>query len=248
MSKRQAENSSSGIGRDRRHGYEGTNGCICRDGLPGPAGRDGEDGERGMRGETGERGEKGDPGPPGNGTGVVYIRWGKTTCPSGNGTELVYSGRAGGSRWNEIGGAANLLCMPEDPQYSNATYISGIQGAAYVYGTQYEIPSSEGLISNINNRHTVLCAVCYAPQRSSKLMIPAQTDCPEFWTKEYEGALMCENRGYYRGMYECVDKDAESGPLVPWGAILSYVEAHCSNMPCPPYDAEKELTCVVCTQ
>ena len=54
--------------------------------------------------------------------------------------------------------------------------------------------------------------------------------------------------------YVCVDKDPESVPgldAVNWGqgsGILFHVEASCNGMACPPYDAEKELTCVVCTQ
>jgi len=32
-----------------------------------------------------------------------------------SGTELVYAGGAGGSRYNHRGGAANYLCMPGDP-------------------------------------------------------------------------------------------------------------------------------------
>ncbi len=31
------------------------------------------------------------------------------------------------------------------------------------------------------------------------------------------------------------------------GALFFHVEAECGGMQCPPYDPEKELTCVVCT-
>ena len=54
--------------------------------------------------------------------------------------------------------------------------------------------------------------------------------------------------------YVCVDKDPESVAgldAVNWSqgsAIFSHVEASCNGMACPPYDAEKELTCVVCTK
>ena len=51
-------------------------------------------------------------------------------------TELVYSGRAGGSRWNSPGGATNHLCMPDDPDYLQ--YGAGVQGPSYVYGVEYE--------------------------------------------------------------------------------------------------------------
>jgi len=38
-------------------------------------------------------------------------------CPSASGTELLYAGRAGGTFHNHKGGAANYLCMPDDPDY-----------------------------------------------------------------------------------------------------------------------------------
>ena len=58
---------------------------------------------------------KGDIGPAGpRSGGVTYTRWGKSSCPNITGTELVYSGRTGGSHYQH-GGAANYLCMPTDP-------------------------------------------------------------------------------------------------------------------------------------
>ena len=76
--------------------------------LRGRDGRDGRDGVPGPRGPQGQRGEQGVAGPPGprNG-GVVYTRWGKTSCPNVTGTELVYAGRAGGSWYRHMGGGAN---------------------------------------------------------------------------------------------------------------------------------------------
>ena len=64
-----------------------------RDGLPGRDGKDGEPGERGEKGEKGDRGDTGPQGPPGPSVaGATYVRWGRTTCPTGNGTELLYAG------------------------------------------------------------------------------------------------------------------------------------------------------------
>ena len=37
--------------------------------------------------------------------------------------------------------------------------------------------------------------------------------------------------------------NAASDPIV----IFEHVEPYCNGLSCPPYDAEKELTCVVCT-
>jgi hypothetical protein len=56
-----------------------------RDGLPG---RDGEDGKPGPQGEQGPPGPQGLLGP--RSAGVTHIRWGKSSCPTVNGTQLVY--------------------------------------------------------------------------------------------------------------------------------------------------------------
>jgi len=41
----------------------------------------------GAEGDQGDKGEKGSDGK----SGVKYVRWGRTTCPSG--AEIVYKGR-----------------------------------------------------------------------------------------------------------------------------------------------------------
>ena len=70
----------------------------------------------GRTGLTGQKGDIGPAGPPGpTAGGVVYTRWGRTTCPTTSGTQLVYAGRAAGS-WNtHSGGGANYLCLPDNP-------------------------------------------------------------------------------------------------------------------------------------
>ena len=68
---------------------------------------------------------------------MVYTRWGSTTCSNTSGAELLYAGRAAGSWWNEVGGGANYLCLPEQPE--NSTFTAGSQGGrAYLYGTEYQ--------------------------------------------------------------------------------------------------------------
>ena len=83
-------------------------------------------------------------------------------------------------------------------------------------------------------------------------MVPAKTQRPTDWTVEYVGYLMAEYRDYSRTMYECVDKDPESVPGLNAGsdprAFFELVEPYCNGLSCPPYDGEKELTCVVCTR
>ena len=70
---------------------------------------------------------------------MVYTRWGRTTCPSTPGTQLVYAGRAGGTLYTQEGGGANYLCMPLDPDYV-LPHHPGVRDHAYVHGGEYEVP------------------------------------------------------------------------------------------------------------
>ena len=233
-------------------------------GPPGPAGGRGPQGLVGPQGTTGLQGPSGPTGPMGatgqqgpNGLSNcagMYVRWGRTTCPVNQSTELVYSGRAGGSWYSRSGGATNYLCMPDDPDYLQ--YAAGVQGHNYVHGVEFNLASGQPFRVQPNvHAHNVPCAVCMAVSRCSLLMIPAKTQCPTSWTTEYVGYLMSEAQGHaHPTTYECVDKDPESVlglNGVGWGsgsALLNHVEGSCNGMACPPYGAGKELTCVVCTR
>ena len=50
----------------------------------------------GLKNDKGDMGECG----PSSG-GVTYVRWGRTVCPNTARTELVYTGRAAGSYYNQ---------------------------------------------------------------------------------------------------------------------------------------------------
>ena len=183
----------------------------------------------------------GPPGPPGTPAssvgGVTYTRWGKSTCRSE--ATLVYAGRTGSSH-----GAANYVCMPADPEYT-LLFQSGVRDHSYVYGTEYASPLVPG-----RHVHNAPCAVCYLPTMNTVIMIPAKTSCPSGWTREYYGYLMSERIINRRTMYTCVDMDMESVPGSQddtIGGDFYHVEAHCSDMACPPYDNSKELNCVVCS-
>ena len=77
-----------------------------------------------MKGDPGIIGPPGPQGPPGPlSGGLVYTRWGRTTCPSTSGTQLVYEGRAAGSKWNAKGGGTDILCMPNNPEYDDYNII-----------------------------------------------------------------------------------------------------------------------------
>ena len=223
-------------GRDGRDGQPGTTGAP---------GRDGRDGEKGMKGDLGMEGPPGPPGPAGGGT--VYIRWGRTTCPSVTGTELVYEGIAAGSFYTQKGGGSNRLCLPKVPKYSS--YHPGVQGNSPLHGSEYQLGGGSPLPDVYE--HNVPCAVCYVSTRSVVYVVPAWDVCPSGWTLEYKGYLMSERNTHHRKTFECVDKDPESiagSAANTNGALFYHVEATCNGLPCPPYDPQKELTCAVCTK
>ncbi len=236
-------------GRDGRDGRDGLPGLPGLSGPPGPSGRDGKDGERGEEGEKGEIGAPGDQGPPGpTSGGVVYTRWGRTTCPD-TGAELLYKGIAAGSQWDQYGGGVNFLCLPEQPEYS--AYQPGDQTHNYLYGTEYETFNAGPLHSLL--QHNVPCAVCYVQMRQVVLMLPARLTCPSNWTLEYNGYLMSERSVHkHSSTFECMDKDPESIPgsvANTNGALLHFNEVKCNvGIPCPPYDSQKEITCAVCSK
>ena len=101
----------------------------------------------------------GPPGPPGSPAssvgGVTYTRWGKSTCRSE--TTLVYAGRTGSSHGGHQGGAANYVCMPDDPEYT-LPFQNGARDHSFVFGTEYESPLVPG-----RHVHNAPCAVCYLP-------------------------------------------------------------------------------------
>ena len=157
----------------------------------------------------------------------------------------MYAGRTGVTFSGHQGGAANYLCMPNDPEYS-LSYRHGVLRSSYVYGAEYEQPLVSG-----RNQHNAPCAVCNVPTKATVMMIPAKTTCPSGWTREYYGYLMSEHISHRRTMYECVDVSMESIPGSQNhtdGGHFYHVEAHCNGMACPPYSNYKELTCAVCSK
>ena len=160
-------------------------------------------------------------------------------------------GRMGGEGHSHQGGGVNYLCLPRYPKYDK--YNDGNQATGYVFGAEYEVSDYSGSVfkSNLYD-HEAPCAVCFVKSRGSKLMIPAQNDCPPGWTEEYHGYLMT---AYYdhanQKDYVCVDKDPEYVPgsnSDQNGAMLYHVEGHRGSLPCLPYIQHRELTCAVCTK
>ena len=187
---------------------------------------------------------------------MTYTRWGRTSCPNDTEAQLVYSGRAGGTKFNVQGGAAERICLPDDPDYiPGSVDISPSQHQAYksvVQGTEYEVNYAiPGNPLQHLHQQNAPCAVCDVPIRSRVIMVPAKTVCPPSWTREYYGYLMTEHDGHYRSSYTCVDIDPE---VVPGESnhtdpsLIYPTVTDCNGLLCPPYENNRLLYCVVCTK
>ena len=210
-----------------------------RDGLPGRDGAPGLDGAHGPRGLPGIAGPAGPAGPNG---GSVYVRWGHSSCPATENTQLLYAGVTGGAKWDVRGGGANHLCFPNTPEY---TLSHTTNQNNFIWGTQYEGAAVGG------EGGTARCAVCYVSTRPTVLMIPAKTSCPATWTVEYTGYIMGDGTSNRPGRttYECVDASQEQTASSIYNGIFQHFRVSCnSGVSCPPYITNKSLNCVVCTK
>lgn len=183
----------------------------------------------------------------------MYTRWGRRDCPNTAGTELVYTGITAGSFWNSKGGGANYLCLPYTPRIAPYAYRPGVQGTNTLYWTEYETSAGPSTTRPVYNTNAP-CAVCYTSTKSVALMIPGQNTCPHSWRQEYTGYLMSASSvgNHSRTTYECVDKTPEalhySAGNHHYAAVFYHVEISCNGIPCPPYNAQKELVCAMCTK
>ena len=243
------------VGAPGPRGEKGGRGTAGIPGIPGRSGPPGSPGLPGLQGEQGLTALPAENGsaqgsPTGSGGGVVYTHWGRTSCPSDQGTELIYSGKAGGSHYSKHGGGANLLCLPSDPEYSR--WGHGATNQVLLSGAEYRTVNFQPFRSVLF--HNIPCAVCYASTRDTVLMIPAKLTCPTHWTTEYTGYLMAGNENYNgRTLFECIDEQPESDPGLNEHdstntALYYHVEATCNSLFCPPYNTQKEVTCVVCSR
>ncbi|XP_061174519.1 short-chain collagen C4-like [Saccostrea echinata] len=180
--------------------------------------------------------------------GTTFVRWGKKSCPSVNGTSKVYSGIAGGRNFNEIGGGINTLCLPLDPE--DAPYgVTAYVHSGRIHGSEYEFT-----YNNIAMDDDVPCAVCHSKYASSTIMIPAKLSCPSNWMKQYDGFLTSEAQytNHNGADFLCLDRNPEYGTAGSRqnsynGRLFYTVQAVCGSLPCPPYRSSQPIACVVCT-
>ena len=93
-------------------------------------------------------------------SGTTYVQWGRTTSP-GNGSDIVYSGYAGGSHHNHRGAAASMLCLPMDHDWAQHSDKENYD-SELVYGSEYEsyIDRMDDFFGPGHRNKDVPCAVC----------------------------------------------------------------------------------------
>ena len=181
---------------------------------------------------------------------MTYTRWGKTTCPSSTGAQLVYSGRVGGTKFSSQGGSAEKICLPDNPDYISETSGVTIPYNSTIQGAEYEFFA--GPLSALTENNAP-CAVCFVPSRAAAIMVPAKTICPSSWTREYYGYLStdAELDTHHRSTYNCLDINSESVAGTSDNAnpsLFHYTVTNCNGFTCPPFENGRILSCVVCTK
>jgi len=145
------------MGDEGPQGPEGGDGPT---GPPGPPGDVGEPGDPGQTGPPGADGTQGDMGSPAPSTpGVVFTRWGHSTCPATASTVELYSGRMAAPMFNNAGGGAEYLCLRDDPQFSTTTDFSPrstVVGVEYRGMTITQPPATIPL-----DGENAPCALCF---------------------------------------------------------------------------------------
>ena len=99
---------------------------------------------------------------------MIYTRWGKSSCPSTDGTQLVYAGRAGGSGHRSSGGGGGeILCLPLDPDYIDNPRATNADFFSVLHGGEYD--TRNGPHDDLRDQN-VACAVCLASTRAAMIM------------------------------------------------------------------------------
>ena len=148
-----------------------------------------------------------------------------------------------------------MVCLHINP--NEQTPVSTIGLRSYIRGVEYKFASVPFSTSS-NGDRTLLnndmpCVVCQATERYAQFMLPGRSDCPDGWLTEYWGFLVSAIVSQQRGQYTCLDTAPEAIPnasAVNANACHVYpVESDCAGgLICPPYDAGKGVSCVVCSK
>jgi len=190
-------------------------------------------------------------------SGVIYTRWGRNVCPAGE--VVLYTGYVAAAWFGDAGGAANYICVHNQPQKgpNNMPLDQGSSGR--LFGVEYQIEGgylNSGIWSTANNggaslqNEDAVCVICLNPDARELLTVMGRLDCPSDMNLEYNGNLASNYFGFSRTEFICLDAAPESRPGGEAdlnGGLLYPVQAFCGSLPCPPFGNYDEITCAVCT-
>ena len=155
-------------------------------------------------------------------------------------------GVAGGGQYNEDGNGANTLCLPHDPEHPPFSISVDVDDDyAHLYGSEYRLN-----LHRVHSPEDVPCAVCRTHLASSTIMIPGKHTCPVKWQKQYSGLLTASRHIYQKSEYLCLHEDPdflEGSRNKDDGRLFYPVKSVCGSLPCPPYEDDMLVSCVVCS-
>lgn len=160
----------------------------------------------------------------------------------------------GGARFDDEGSGVDYQCLPLNPDWLD--YNINITAQSLMRSIEYYTKDS-GIFEDETGAKRAVCAHCYIPGRTAVTMIPAKTECPSGWHREYYGYLM--SSGFWQKHPTtniCVDADPEYADteFPEWGGGLNFVGADCGSWgsieECEEggYINNRQLTCVVCSR
>ena len=176
-------------------------------------------------------------------------------CTYSTSTCLHDAGYTAGSVYSSAGGAADYVCLADDPVWGEYDDMAQSHPAR-IYGTEYQIKQqySDGGAAFFGQNmyeHDVPCVACHTP-RHATIMIPGRNQCYPGWTMEYWGYLVSSADTFSTASnYACLDSrpEVEAGDQNnDDGRLMYVVEAVCGSLKCPPYVDNREIACVVCSK
>ncbi|XP_052068995.1 uncharacterized protein LOC127708186 [Mytilus californianus] len=144
---------------------------------------------------------------------------------------------------NRLGGAANMLCLPNNPKLSNKT----AGGYSLIYGSEFE----ENFLRSDAVDEDIPCAFCRSLNTTSSEMFPGRNVCYHGWKTAYEGFVMSGYWGHRASSFICVDLHPDyvpGGKANVDGHRLYVTGTKCGSLSCPPYYDNLALNCVVCSK
>ncbi|XP_021353816.1 uncharacterized protein LOC110450554 [Mizuhopecten yessoensis] len=135
--------------------------------------------------------------------------------------------------------------MPEDPTPGQSHYNTF---SGFIYGA--EIQPGYDLFGLPQNDEDVSCAVCRNSVHATSVMIPGRTACFPGWVEAYSGFIVAGYPDHPSNTdYICMDGRPQPVPVGQGnddGVLLRPVVTKCGSLPCPPYENDTLVPCVVC--